>query len=97
MVWGPPSEHRVAERAGVASASPWNGAISLFSVNEVDRALDQLEAEGGSKVFLWANGPLLSELLAVNGPVAGRLAARGFEPADTDSESGVALWRRSPG
>ena len=97
LLFGPPSEHRVAERADTENASPWNSAISLFSADEVDLALDQLDAEEGSKVFLWPSGPLIGELLADDGPVAGVLAERGFEPAEADPQSGVTLWQRSAG
>jgi hypothetical protein len=43
-------DHRVAERAGVENVSPW-GSYSLFSPKEVTRALDNLEEEGGTKLF----------------------------------------------
>ena len=97
LLFGPPSDHLVAERADAENASPWNSAISLFSADEVDLALDELDAEEGSKVFLWPSGPLIGELLADDGPVAGVLAERGFEPAEADPQSGVTLWQRSAG
>ena len=97
LVHRPQSGHLVAERDDTENASPWNSAISLFSADEVDLALDQLDAEEGSKVFLWPSGPLIGELLADDGPVAGVLAERGFEPAEADPQSGVTLWQRGAG
>ena len=41
----------MADRAGVVNVSPINGVTALITPAEADRALDQLEDEGGDLVF----------------------------------------------
>ena len=95
VLLGAPSDHRVAERAGVNNVSPWNSAVSVFSEREVLRALAELEEGQGTKVFLRPAGALVEELLADSGPVAEVLASRGFKRVAADRDGQVVLWRRS--
>jgi hypothetical protein len=91
LIFGTPTDHRVAERAGVNNVSPWNSAISLYSERDVVRALDALEREGGSKVFLIQRGRTASS----GGSIARALAARGFERMADNPQGDFRLWRES--
>ena len=51
LILGTTLDHRVADRAGVVNVSPINGETALITPAEADRALDQLEDEGGDLVF----------------------------------------------
>lgn len=91
LLFGTRTDHRVAERAGVVNVSPWNYWLSLLSEREVERALDALEQEHGSKVFLnQGTDPLKLGLLSDRGPVPALLRARGYqEVGDPDSQLAV--------
>jgi hypothetical protein len=94
LLFGTLVDHRVAERAGVVNVSPWNNSLSLFSEREVLRALDALEHEPGSKVFLYRGPDPKVGLLSDRGPVPSLLRARGYEQAVGDSDSQVAVFER---
>jgi hypothetical protein len=93
LLYGTTVDYRVAERAGVLNVSPWNYWLSLFSEQEVLRALDALEEEKGSKVFL-AQGLDPFGLLADRGPVPAVLRARGYEQVVGDPASQLAVFER---
>ena len=95
LLFGTPTDHRLAERAGVTNVSPWNSAKSLFSERDVLRALDSLEQEEGSKVFLRQVHPLEKILLRDQGPVVELLRVHGFEQVVGDRNSRLALFERS--
>jgi hypothetical protein len=90
LIFGTPTDHRVAERAGVSNISPWNSLISLYSERDVLRALDALEREGGSQVFLIRGAPGSGAR-----PVARVLAAQGFQPVAENPRGELRLWRES--
>ena len=56
VIIGPEAEHLIADRAGVVNSSPLNGLTALFGPSEANRALDQLDDEGGTQVFEGASG-----------------------------------------
>jgi hypothetical protein len=86
---GTPTDHRVAERGGVSNVSPWNSIISLYSERDVLRALDALERERGSKVFLvHSDDSFVASVEQV-------LAARGFERVAENPRGEMRLWRES--
>jgi hypothetical protein len=87
LIIGPPAEHLVADRAGVVNSSPINGLTALLSSAETDRALNQLEHEGGTQVFESAH-PLPE--------FAERLRARGYRVVGSDPEDDLSLWKRPP-
>jgi hypothetical protein len=82
-------DHRVAERAGVSNASPFP-PNAFFSPSEVDFALDNLDDDGGTKVF--------ERLQASGSPEAGPfmqiLKERGFRLVKTDPATKFNLWVR---
>jgi hypothetical protein len=82
-------DHRVAERAGVSNASPFPPTV-FFSPSEVSRALDNLDDDGGTKVF--------ERLQAQQSPEAGQftqiLNERGFRLLKTDPVTKLNLWVR---
>jgi hypothetical protein len=78
-------DHRVAERAGVTNVSP--GSL-LITRQEVDRALDSLEREGGTKLF---------ERFSFTVPeLQAMFRERGFEPVGAVGRSGLQIWERKP-
>jgi hypothetical protein len=82
-------DHRIAERAGVRNVSPWS-SVAFFSAQEVNRAVDNLQEEDGSKIF---------ERYAANGaPQAGQVEAMlrqaGFRLTETDPVTKLNLWVR---
>src|SRR3954451_19661113 len=88
LIMSTPLDHRIAERAGVTNVSPW-GTNALFSQEEVDRTLDNLEGSGGRKLF--ANLPALSP----DAPLIEQiLRTRGFRLAATDPNAQLDLWIR---
>lgn len=96
LIIGTPVDHRVAERADVLNVSPLNGLLALVSSTEAERALDQLQDEGGTEVFEAVTAPN-----AIN-PLGPRLAGfaeilrqRGYRQVERDPSTGVRLWRRS--
>jgi hypothetical protein len=93
LIIGTPTDHRVAERAGVSNVSPWNSIISLYSERDVLRALDALERERGSQVFLVR--PHDSPLGSSAASVARVVAARGFERVAENPQGELRLWRES--
>jgi hypothetical protein len=95
LLFGTLADHRVAERAGVVNVSPWNNALSILSEREVLRALDALEQEQGSKVFLNRGpDPVGPGLLNDRGPVPALLRARGYEHVVGDLDSQLAVFER---
>jgi hypothetical protein len=89
VILGTPTDHRVAERGGVSNVSPWNSIISLYSERDVLRALDALERERGSKVFLvHSDDSFVASVEQV-------LAARGFERVAENPRGEMRLWRES--
>jgi hypothetical protein len=95
LLFGTHTDHRVAERAGVVNVSPWNYWFSLLSEQEVLRALDALEQEQGSKVFLYrALDPQGPGLLSDRGPVPAMLRARGYQQVVGEADSPLVLFER---
>jgi hypothetical protein len=85
-------DHRIAERAGVANVSPWGAADFLFSARELDRALDQLQEEGGHKVFeAFSNLGFFRFPLRSPIPI---LRQRGFRVVASDPATGLREWSR---
>jgi hypothetical protein len=92
LIIGTTLDHRVAERAGVDNVSPLNYITSLISPAEADRALDQLEEAGGTRVFESVTGlPGFRGAIPEFAPI---LQARGYRPVAADPDSGLRLWRR---
>jgi hypothetical protein len=87
VIIGPEAEHLIADRAGVVNSSPLNGLTALFGPAEANRALDQLEDEGGTKVF---------ERTSPLPEFAAMLRARGYLPVGSDPADNLRLWRRPP-
>jgi hypothetical protein len=85
LIIGTTLDHRVADRAGVVNVSPLNFVTSLISPAEADRALDQLEDDGGTQVF---ESVAIPEWAAI-------LRARGYRLVAADPDSGLRLWRRA--
>jgi len=81
LILGTPLDHRVAERAGVSNVSPWGGA--LLSPREVIRARDNLDEEGGQKLFEVINLPSMQAFLP----------QVGFTLVDEDPSTGLRQWR----
>jgi hypothetical protein len=88
VIIGATADHLVADRAGVVNVSPINGPTALFSPAEVDRALDQLEEEGGTQVF---------DRVAALPEFARILRARGYEVVGIDTPDDLRHWRRPAG
>jgi hypothetical protein len=87
------TDHRLAERAGVVNVSPWNYALSLFSERDVLRALDALEREGGSEVFVYRGAFFptidpLSDAMAV-------MQAHGYRQVTTSEDDRLVVLERS--
>ena len=82
LVVGTPVDHRLAERAGVVNVSPLNGLLALVSSVEADRALDQLRAEHGTKVF---------EVVTVGNPINRFIALPEFAAISGGAATG---WKR---
>lgn len=92
LVLGTPTDHRVAERAGVENVSPFNTALVLFSPREVDRALDALDREGGTKIFLAQPGA--PEPGSEPGSLVAYLLAQGFRPVGGTIYDPVVMFER---
>ncbi|HEY1236947.1 MAG TPA: hypothetical protein VGE91_01325 [Solirubrobacterales bacterium] len=95
LILGTALDHRVADRAGVVNVSPVSGLKALITPAEAQRALDQLEDEGGNLVF---------ESLSGAGGTGGRfpipelapiLRERGYRLVGVDPDSRLRLWRRA--
>ena len=96
FVIGTPLAHRLADRAGVENVSPLNGLVSLVSVAEADRSLDQLEESGGTKVFEAVTGQSAINPSRLKVPEFGTiLQRRGYRLVEQDPSSGLRLWRRT--
>jgi hypothetical protein len=93
LLLGTAIDHRLAERAGIENVSPWNSAISLFSEREAQRAIDQLEQAGGSKVIV-SRGGVLSEVLADDGSFIRFLNERGFRHTVGDPADPLGVFER---
>lgn len=85
LIIGATADHLVADRAGVVNVSPINGPTALFSPAEVDRALDQLEEDGGTQVFDGA--------AALQG-FARILRVRGYAVVGIDTHDDLRHWQR---
>ena len=94
LILGTSLDHRVADRAGVVNVSPLNGVSALITPAEADRAIDQLEEEGGDLVFERLSGGPEGGLFAVP-ELAGILRDRGYRLVGADPASGLRLWRRA--
>jgi hypothetical protein len=96
LLLGTPIDHRVAERAGVVNVSPFNGYQSLFTRTEANRALDQLQEEGGTEVIESVTAPRLSPIAALQvAEFADMLSVRGYRLVERDPSTGLRLWRLS--
>ena len=93
LILGTPTDHRVAERAGVSNVSPWNGILSIYAERDVLRALDALEHARGSKVFLVGAGGWI--LGSDPDAIARVLVARGFERVVKNPRGQLILWERA--
>ena len=93
LIIGPPAEHLVADRVGVVNSSPLNGFTALLSPAEANRALDQLENEGGDMVFEGVSAPAPSFPFPIP-ELAAILRARGFALVGEDSKLHLRVWRR---
>jgi hypothetical protein len=93
LILGRDLEHRLAERAGVVNVSPWFGTLALLSPNETERAIDQLEESGGTKVFMsildYFAGPDL------NRHIEEAFRERGYEPVATEPGGTTVEWERT--
>jgi hypothetical protein len=97
LILGLPLDHRLAERAGVVNVSPLNGITAFISSAEADRALNQLEDEGGNQVFDAVSArPSTGGSLAVP-EFATILRQRGYRLVGKDPEWHLRLWRRAAG
>jgi hypothetical protein len=94
LIIGTSLDHRVADRAGVVNVSPLNGIISLVSSSEANRAIDQLEDEGGTQVFDAVSGHPAGGLFFGVPEFATILRQRGYVLVGEDRASGLRLWRR---
>ena len=91
LILGTTVDHRVADRAGVVNVSPLNGVTALITPAEADRALDQLEDEGGDLVFEPLSGAQGSFAVP---ELAQVLRERGYRLVGVDPASRLRLWRR---
>ena len=92
LILGTTLDHRVADRAGVVNVSPINGETALITPAEADRALDQLEDEGGDLVFEPLSGAQGSFAIP---ELAQILRQRGYRLVGVDPVSRLRLWRRT--
>ncbi len=92
LILGFELEHRIAERAGVSNASPWLATLALVGPNETGRALDQLEDEGGRKVFLRIRPTNFVTNEGITSHVADLLRERGYRRLSRDAASGTVEW-----
>jgi hypothetical protein len=93
LIIGTELDHRIAERAGVTNTSPFFSPLSLLSRREVDRAIDFLEDEDGSKAFISLVS--ISLLTSHRFPeVSQIMRERGFRPVRTQPETGFVEWER---
>jgi hypothetical protein len=98
LIIGPLAEHLIADRAGVVNSSPLNGVIALLGPAEANRALDQLEDEGGTQVFEGVSAPPPSSVLFRVPEFAAILRQRGYDLVAEDPSLHIRLWqRRTPG
>jgi hypothetical protein len=92
LILGTTLDHRVADREGVVNVSPINGETALITPAEADRALDQLEDEGGDLVFEPLSGAQGSFAIP---ELAQILRQRGYRLVGVDPVSRLRLWRRT--
>jgi hypothetical protein len=91
LILGPALDHRIADRAGVVNTSPYYGLLALLSEQDVNRAVDSLEGEGGRKVF--ESGNLVKGITSRPFPELPEiLRQRGFEHRRRDPASGLVQW-----
>jgi hypothetical protein len=69
----------VADRAGVVNVSPINGLTALITRAEAERALDQLEDEGGDVTFESLSGAAETGKLFPVPQLAGILLERAID------------------
>ncbi len=91
LLLGSSADHRLAERAGVVNASPWNGGLSLFSASETERALEQLEREGGTKVILRSG---IEGVIGPSGSATRLILERGYRPVPGDPGGELTVLER---
>lgn len=84
-------DHRIADRAGVVNTSPYFSYDGLISRGDVDRALDFLRADGGSKVFESVY-PLEAITRQRFPQLAEILRRRGYEPVARERADGFVEW-----
>ena len=89
-----PSDHLVADRAGVVNVSPLNGITSLLSPAEADRALDQLEDAGGSVVIERTSCPAAGRLLRSEYLSLRRSCGSAATSSSRRVVTFVRIWRR---
>ncbi len=93
VIIGTEPDHRIAARAQVINTSPYFGPLSLLSSQDVNRAVDYLENEGGKKFFI---SVAALEFLSNSKrfPQVGEvLRARGFVPVSRQPSSGFVEWK----
>ena len=91
LIIGTRLDHRVAERAGVVNTSPYFGELALVSEQDVNRAIDFLEDDGGHKVFETVV-PLEFLTHGAFPEVERILRHRGFQRVKSDPASGLVEW-----
>jgi hypothetical protein len=97
LIIGTPLDHRVADLAGVVNVSPINGVTSLVSAKEADRALDQLEDEGGHQVIDGVSGLPEGGLVFGIPEFATILRERGYRLVNEQPGTHLRLWTRETG
>ncbi len=96
LIIGTTLDHRVADRAGVVNVSPVNGITGLIVPDEAERAIDQLEDEGGNSVFeSVSHVPGAGGLVVEIPKLAAILRQRGYRPVGEDPSLHMRLWRRA--
>jgi hypothetical protein len=95
LIIGTGEEHRVAERAGVVNVSPLNSITSLVSPAEADRALNQLQDEGGALVFEGVSALPQGAFVFGIPELATILRERGYRLVGSDPDINFRLWRRT--
>ena len=85
----------MADRAGVVNVSPVNGVTGLIVPDEAERAINQLEEEGGNTVFeSVSHVPGAGGLVIAIPELAGILRQRGYRLVGEDPDIHMRLWRR---
>jgi hypothetical protein len=95
LIIGPLAEHLIADRAGVVNSSPLNGVTALFGPAEANRALDQLEDEGGIQVFERVSAPPAASLIFRVPEFAAILRQRGYDLIAENPSLHIRVWQRT--